>query len=68
MKEIYFMVAEDPEGGYNAHALGESIFSQGDSLDELRKNILDAIHCHFETPEPMVIRLHIVHDEILEYA
>ena len=37
MKEIIFVVEEDPEGGYNAQALGHSIFTQGESLDDLKK-------------------------------
>ena len=33
MYEIVFVVEEAPEGGYTARALGESIFTEGDSLD-----------------------------------
>ena len=32
--EIIFAVEESPEGGYEAQALGYSIFTQADSLDE----------------------------------
>ena len=34
--EIIFLVEESPEGGYEAKALGESIYTQAESLDELR--------------------------------
>ena len=37
MKEIIFIVEEDPEGGYTAQALGYSIFTEGESLEELKK-------------------------------
>jgi len=47
-KEIIFLVEEDVEGGYTARALGYSIFTQGDTIDELKENIKDAIKCHFE--------------------
>ncbi len=47
MSEIVFLVEEDPEGGYTAAALGESIFTEGDTLDELRENVRDAVRCHF---------------------
>jgi predicted RNase H-like HicB family nuclease len=68
MKELFFLVEEDQEGGYTAKALGESIFTQGETLEEIRDNIRDAIDCHFETDRPKIVRIHIVHDEILTYA
>lgn len=64
--EILFLVEQAPEGGYTARALGESIFTEADSLAELRRNIQDAVHCHFdEGKAPRVIRLHIVQEEVL---
>jgi predicted RNase H-like HicB family nuclease len=66
MNEIIFLVEEDVEGGYNARALGESIFTQGESVEELRVNIRDAVNCHFDASEkPKVIRLHFVSEEVL---
>lgn len=47
IKEIIFLVEEDPEGGYIAQSLGESIFTQADDLDSLRLMIKDAVACHF---------------------
>ena len=32
MNEIIFMIEDDPEGGYNAQALGYSIFTQGETV------------------------------------
>jgi hypothetical protein len=46
-KEIIFIVQESPEGGYEARGLGHSIFTQGETLDELRKALRDAVNCHF---------------------
>ena len=64
--EIIFLVEEDPEGGYIARAIGESIFTQGDTLEELREMVKDAVQCHFEENErPRLIRLHIVRDEVI---
>jgi hypothetical protein len=37
--EIIFSVQESPEGGYEARALGYSIFTQGDTMDELKSNV-----------------------------
>jgi hypothetical protein len=70
MKEIIFLIEEDPDGGFNAQALGQSIFTEADSTEELKKNIVDAVKCHFEkeADRPQIIHLHFVRDEILNYA
>ena len=66
MNELIFVVEEAPEGGYTARALGESIFTEGDTLEEVRSNVLDAIRCHFdEGSGPHIVRLHFVREEIL---
>ncbi len=66
MEEIIFWVRESPEGGYEARALGHSIFTEADTLDELRRHIQDAVHCHFsEENRPKIIRLHLVREEVL---
>lgn len=48
MNEIIFLVEEAPEGGYTARALGASIFTEADNLEELHHMIRDAVRCHFE--------------------
>jgi hypothetical protein len=64
--EIIFVVEDAPEGGYEARALGHSIFTEADTLDELRTMVRDAVACHFDDSErPRVIRLHLVRDELL---
>jgi hypothetical protein len=64
--EIIFSVQESPEGGYEARALDFSIFTQADSLEELKSKIRDAVSCHFEDAQkPSVIRLHFVKDEVI---
>lgn len=66
MNELIFLVEPDPEGGYTAHALGQSIFTEADTLAELRQNIRDAVQCHYEVGQaPAVLRLHIVQEEVL---
>ena len=47
MKEIVFVIEEDPDGGYAARALGEPIFTQADDLPALHEMIRDAVRCHF---------------------
>jgi len=64
--EIFFVVNEVPEGGLTARAIGYSIFTEANSIDELRKNVREAVDCHFEsTQTPKLIHLHIVRDEVL---
>jgi len=64
--EIIFSVQESAEGGYEARALGHSIFTQADTREELKTNVREAVHCHFDESEaPSVIRLHMVRDEVI---
>ena len=70
MSEIIFEVQEDSvDGGYVATALGHAIATQGDTLDEPREMVRDAVQCHFGDgvpgTMPKVIRLHFVRDEVL---
>jgi predicted RNase H-like HicB family nuclease len=70
MKELIFVVEDDVEGGFAAYALGVSIFSQGETIEELKNNIRDAVKCHFDSKEdiPKIIRLHQVKEEVFPYA
>ena len=64
--EVIFLVAESAEGGYEARALGYSIFTEADTMDELRKMVRDAVRCHFDDDiRPQLVRLHLVRDEVL---
>ena len=68
MTEITFEVTQDEvDGGYSASALGYSIHTQGDSVEEIRSNVKEAVDCHFDESmtRPKLIRLHFVRDEVL---
>jgi predicted RNase H-like HicB family nuclease len=66
MNEVFFLVEEALEGGYTAKAIGESIFTEADTMEELRANIKEAVHCHFDDDKlPKIIRLHLVKEELL---
>lgn len=66
MSEIIFLVEEAPEGGFSARALGHSIFSEADSLEEMRTKVREAVECHFDPGTgPGIIRLHFVREEVL---
>jgi ABC-type Zn2+ transport system substrate-binding protein/surface adhesin len=67
MTELVFQVEEDPDGGLTARSIGASIFTEADTVEELRAAIREAVQCHFEDPaeRPKVIRLHFVRDEVI---
>ena len=70
MNEIIFEVRYDEEEpGYIASALGYDIFNEGETMEELRQMIREAVKCHFfDFPieeQPKAIRLHLVRDELL---
>lgn len=64
--EIIFLIEESLDGGFEARALGHSIYTEAETLEELREEARDAVRCHFDEADlPRVIRLHIVRDETL---
>lgn len=65
-KEIIFLIEESKEGGYEARALGHSIYTEAENIDELKSAIVDAVKCHFDAGEtPRIIRFHTVKDEVM---
>ena len=69
MSEIIFEVTQEGDGGFCAECLTESIFTQADNWDELRKNVKEAVAAFFfDKPAPDSIRLHLVKDEVVKVA
>ena len=61
--EVIFEVSEHEfDGGYSDCALGFGIHTQGDTLDELRRNVREAVDCYVDDAMecPRLIRLHQV--------
>lgn len=68
LSEIIFEVSEDEiDGGYSASALGFGIHTEGETIDEVRSSVREAVECYFDDEEarPRLIRLHFVRDEVL---
>jgi hypothetical protein len=66
VNEIVFEITQEADGGFCAECLTESIFTQGDSWDELRANVKEAVEAfYFDRPKTAAIRLHLVRDEML---
>ena len=65
-KEVIFLIKESSESGYEAQALGHAIFTCGETMDELREMVKDAVKCHFDDEEmPKLVHLHMVKDEVM---
>ena len=66
---MVFEAVQEADGGYCAECLTENIFTQADSWDQLRSNVIDATEAFFfDQPRPKHIRLHLVRDEVLSLA
>jgi predicted RNase H-like HicB family nuclease len=58
MTEVVFDVVQEADGGYRAECLTDNIFTQGDTWEELRKNVVEAVNAFFfDAPAPRRIRL-----------
>ena len=71
MSELVFNVTQEDDGGYSAEAVGELIFTQGDTWKELCSNVQEALQAHFYEDlkkKPQKVHLHLVHDEELLVA
>jgi len=64
MSEIIFLSEESLDGGFEAKALGESIFTEAETIEQLRENIKEAIQCHFESDPPKIVRLLYMKSEV----
>jgi len=65
--ELIFEVRDAEEGGYWARALGQAIFTQGETWDALRANVVEATALHFDDSNlaPRLVQLHYVRDELI---
>jgi len=66
ISEIIFTITESFDGGYEAQAVGYSIFTQSDSYAELPEILRDAVKCHFDEGQvPSLIRMQFVKHEVI---
>jgi len=69
MHDLVFEVVQEADGGYCAECLTENIFTEGDTWEQLRANVLEATAAYFfDRPRPQHVRLRLVRDEILSVA
>jgi len=66
MAELLFEVTQESDGGYCAECLTLDIFTEGDTWEQLRSNVTEAVRAYFfDTKPPAYVRLHLVRDEVL---
>jgi hypothetical protein len=66
MSELVFEVIREADGGYYAECLTDTIVTEGNTWEELRKNVRKVVRAfYFDQPckLPGSIRLHLVRDE-----
>ncbi|MGR3311669.1 MAG: 2-oxoisovalerate dehydrogenase [Candidatus Brocadiales bacterium] len=64
--EVIFLIEESPEGGYIAKALGYSIYTEAETLEEIKQMVVDAVRCHFDEGNmPHIVRFHMVKEEVI---
>jgi hypothetical protein len=69
--ELVFEVTQEADGGFCAECLTDAIVTEGDSWEELRKNVREVVRAfYFDQPEtiPALIRLHLVRNEVFASA
>jgi hypothetical protein len=60
----FFLIEESLDGGFEAKAVGYPIFTEGESEDEVRQNILEAVRCHFDEADiPAYINIRFLREE-----
>ena len=68
MNELVFEIIQEADGGFCAECLSETIVTEGDTWEELRRNVEEVVRAYyFDQPEklPSKVRLHLVRDEVL---
>lgn len=65
-ENIVFEVIQEEDGGFSAECLSEDIFTQGDTWEELKINITEAVKAfYFDQQSILIVKLHLVKDETL---
>ena len=67
--ELIFEIRDAEEGGFFARALGYAIFTEAETWEDLRSNVLEAVALHFENVQerPRLVQMHYVKDELIPF-
>ncbi len=65
-ENIVFEIIQEDDGGFSAECLSEDIFTEGDTWEELKINIKEAVKAfYFDQLSIPIVKLHLVKDETL---
>jgi len=68
MTRLVFKIEKDEDGIWTAIAIDAGITTQGNTLDELFKNILEAVKLHLENDDPKIELLFDMQNNTAIYA
>jgi len=71
MSELVFEVVQEEDGGFCAECLSDTIVTEGETWEELRRNVQEVVRAfYFDQPEklPAIVRIHLVRDEVFAEA
>ena len=64
--EVVFEVTQEVDGGYVAECLTQPIVTQGETWEDLRRNVQEAVGAYFfDRDVPKTVRIRLVRDELL---
>jgi predicted RNase H-like HicB family nuclease len=64
-RHLTFDVLPDEDGGYHARCRQADIFTQGETLDEVRKNVLEAVQGHFyDQPDDYFVTFQVAEERV----
>jgi predicted RNase H-like HicB family nuclease len=58
-KQIVFEITEEEDGSFVAVGVWHDIFTQGDTLEELKANIKEAVRAHFQGEDTWKFEVHL---------
>jgi predicted RNase H-like HicB family nuclease len=64
--EIVFEVTQEADGGYVAECLTQPMVTQGDTWEDVRRNVQEAVSAYFfDRDVPKTVRIRLIRDELL---
>lgn len=58
-RQIVFEITQEEDGSYVAAGVWHDIFTQGDTLEELKANIVEAVRAHFRGEDIWKFEVHL---------
>jgi predicted RNase H-like HicB family nuclease len=63
--QLTFEISPDENGGYCARCRQADIFTQGETLDEVRQNVIEAVQGHFfDQPDDYFVTFEVAEERV----